>query len=244
MKPANKVGPNVTGMDSAPDRAKAMIEGAETLTHLPETPREYIVDFNKRAIEEAGTVGSVPPPSSLKGAFTTGKEKLKGHSPEVLINKLGQRLAFERAGTRLYDALIKKCEAGMDKETEQVVSIDKLKAIRDEEHEHVLLLVDVIKGIGADPTAMTPDADVTALASMGLPKVLTEPRTTILQCLEAIQIAELADNVAWENLQELCLAMGLNDISARFSKPVAQERVHEETISQWVNSLVTLKAGV
>ena len=35
----------------------------------------------------------------------TALNKLVGVSPEVLIDKLGERLAFERTGTRLYDAL-------------------------------------------------------------------------------------------------------------------------------------------
>lgn len=242
MAEANKVGPNKTGMDMSPIDGKAMIEGAEKLTDLTPPPREYVVDFHKLAIEESGAVGSVPVPATFKGVLNVGKEKLKGHSPEVLINKLGQRLAFERAGTRLYDALIKKCEAGMDEATAGVVRMEKLHKFREEERDHALLVASVLKDIGADPTAMTPDADVTALASMGLPKVMTEPRTTVLQCLEALQIAELADNVAWENLEELCRSMGLNDIADQFRKPISQEQVHQEVISEWIKQLVLHKA--
>lgn len=242
MAEANKVGLNKTGMDMSPIDGKAMIEGAEKLTDLTPPPREYVVDFHKLAIEESGAVGSVPVPATFKGVLNVGKEKLKGHSPEVLINKLGQRLAFERAGTRLYDALIKKCEAGMDEATAGVVRMEKLHKFREEERDHALLVASVLKDIGADPTAMTPDADVTALASMGLPKVMTEPRTTVLQCLEALQIAELADNVAWENLEELCRSMGLNEIADQFRKPISQEQVHQEVISEWIKQLVLHKA--
>lgn len=32
--------------------------------------------------------------------------RVKGDSPTILLDKLGERLAFKRTGTRLYDALI------------------------------------------------------------------------------------------------------------------------------------------
>lgn len=53
----------------------------------------------------------VPIPGSTKGMVITGHSKLVGQSPEVLIDKLGERLAFECGGTRLYEALIAKVES-------------------------------------------------------------------------------------------------------------------------------------
>lgn len=242
MEQANKLGPNRTGMNRSPKRCKEMVEGAEALTDTTVPSREHIAEFHAQAIEEYGHVGSVPMPASLKGALTAGKEKLKGHNPEMLINKLGQRLAFERMGTRLYDALIIKRKAVMDDDSAQIVTLEKLIQFRDEEHEHSKLVASVLEDLGADPTAVTPDANVSALAAMGLTKVLTEPRTTLLQSLEAIQIAELADNVAWVNLQELCLSMGLEDISEKFSEPIMQEKVHQEVVSDWISQLVHTKS--
>src|SRR5690625_7548483 len=66
----------------------------------------------------------------------------------------------------------------------RVISVDALKQFRDEEAQHFLLIHQIMESIGADPTAMTPDADITGVASMGIVQVLTEPRTSILQCLE------------------------------------------------------------
>lgn len=37
--------------------------------------------------------------------------------------------------------------------------------------------------------------------------------------------------------------MGLNDISDKFSKPVSQEKIHQEVISEWIKQLVIRKAG-
>lgn len=242
MSQANKMGPNRTGIDMSPVDSKAMIEGAVKLTDTTPPPQERIAEFREQAIRESGSLGSIPVPGTFKGALNVGKEKLQGHNPEVLINKLGQRLAFERAGVRLYDAMIRKYEASMDQVAIEVVPLPKLYQFRDEERDHALLVETVMSELGADPTAMTPDADASALAAMGLPKVIAEPRTNILQCLEAIQLAEFADNAAWENLQTLCMRMGLRDIAARFSKPIAQEKVHQEALTDWVAQLVLHKA--
>lgn len=241
MADVNKMGPNRTGIDMSPVDSQRMMEGARNMTETT-APQEGVIDFRKAVAEDRGVVGSVPVPLSFKGVLSAGKEKLKGHSPEVLINKLGQRLAFERAGTRLYDALISKCSTAMDPAAGKIVSLDRLRQFRDEEHQHALMLKTIMTDVGADPTAMTPDADVSAVASMGLPKVIAEPRTSVLQCLEAIQIAELADNVAWVDLQALCLNMGLEDIAESFKTPISQESVHEEVITDWIRQLLLQKS--
>lgn len=243
MTQVNKMGPNRTGMDTSPIDGKAMVEGAQTLTKTTPLPRKRMADFRRSATDEGGSIGSVPVPGTFKGALSAGKKKIQGHNPELLINKLGQRLAFERAGTRLYDALIMKCNAAMDSATAQIVSIDKLRHFRDEEHEHMLLVGAVISDLGADPTAMTPDANVSALASLGLPKVIGEPRTSVLQCLEAIQVAELTDNAAWADLRELCLTMGLDEIADKFKKPISQEQVHEEVLADWIKQLIIYQSS-
>jgi hypothetical protein len=48
----------------------------------------------------------VPPPTSMKGMAKSALQALKGEKATVLIDKLAERLAFERTGTRLYETLI------------------------------------------------------------------------------------------------------------------------------------------
>lgn len=243
MPQANKMGMNKTGMAMSPKLGKQMVKGAKELTQTG--PVSYVA-MEKIRSEYASAddfIGTVPLPDTFKGMLSTGKEKMKGHNPEVLINKLGQRLAFERTGVRIYDALIFKCEVINHSLVNEVISIDSLKRFRDEETEHFLLLKETIESLGADPTAMTPDADVSAVASMGIPKVLLEPRTTVLQCLEAVQTAELTDNAAWEVLVNLCEHMGMTEIAESFSKPLKQEKKHIETIENWINKLVLMQSG-
>ncbi|MDX3905443.1 MAG: hypothetical protein QHC78_07120 [Pigmentiphaga sp.] len=50
----------------------------------------------------------MPLPATGKGLAQTALGKLKVQNPEVLVDKLGQRLAYERSGVRLYQAFIDK----------------------------------------------------------------------------------------------------------------------------------------
>src|SRR5690606_10866442 len=62
-------------------------------------------------IAAADPIGSVPMPGTLKGAAKSTAKMLTGRRPQVFIDKLAERLAFERGGTRLYDAVCTKAMA-------------------------------------------------------------------------------------------------------------------------------------
>jgi hypothetical protein len=47
----------------------------------------------------------------VKDVVKTGMTAMKGESPTQLIDRLGARLAFERSGVRLYEALLSKLDA-------------------------------------------------------------------------------------------------------------------------------------
>src|SRR5690554_4750596 len=89
----------------------------------------------------------------LKSAF----DKVLGNNPELLLDKLGERLAYERTGVRLYEAMIAKALACEGSGAELVPT---LQQIRNDEQAHMILLINAIETLGADPTAMTPCADV------------------------------------------------------------------------------------
>lgn len=69
-------------------------------------------------------------------------QMLKGDSPHILLDKLGERLAFERTGARLYDALITKCEAMLAGDIS--MTINDLQQIRADEARHCMLIADAI----------------------------------------------------------------------------------------------------
>jgi ferritin-like protein len=107
-------------------------------------------------------------------------------------------------------------------------------AILEEEHRHFTMLVDVMRDLGGDPTAMTPSADLSATASMGLMKIVTDARTTLLQGLEAILIAEMVDRQGWEGLVELAQIAGKDELVTKFMQAEAIEAEHLAKVRRWV----------
>src|SRR5690606_18923370 len=108
---ATTTGMNRTGSKMSPAGTQAMLDAVSELT--PPQPIDTAAMEAERItyIHEADAVGSMPPPPSAKGAVKMGVAKLKGGHPTILMDKLGERIAFERGGTRLYDALIAKYSA-------------------------------------------------------------------------------------------------------------------------------------
>ena len=137
----------------------------------------------------------------MKGMAKSALQALQGKKATLLVDKLAERMAFERSGVRLYEALMLKCRAAANGDSSAALA--RLEHICNEELEHFHMLWGCIEQLGADPTAQTPSADVSAVASQGIPKVLLDPRTTFPQCLEAVLTAELVDCDAWERLTEL-----------------------------------------
>jgi len=148
------------------------------------------------------------------------------------MDKLGERLAFERTGTRLYEALISKHDAfgsfagGPSKAD--------LEHICEEEYRHFTMLQAAVEQLGGDPTAVTPAANLSATASQGIPKVIVDPRTTLLQSLEAVLIAELSDNACWETLVELAQQAGENGLGQQFEHAYATEQEHLVKVRTWL----------
>lgn len=163
-------------------------------------------------------------------------KKVHQHNTELLLHKLGQRLAFERASVRLYEALIFKCLA-MRNGRKTVVSVDQLRQFRDEEVEHSLLLKTAIETLGFDSDEWIPDADSELQSSLKIPKVFTKKTTSVLQCLESVLIFATNDNAEWHTLHELFTNMGLQDLAEKFNQALEEDSRQLETISRWIYQL-------
>ena len=248
MQPTT-TGENRTGTATAEEGVRAMLDANERWA--PPGPIDTTLAEADRAIYiiESDALGSVPPPVTIQGMLKSGLDKLMGERPEMLMDKIGERIAFERTGTRLYDALILKYEIlaenddppamppALDGTGEEVGAT--LQRIRAEEHAHFQMLCDVMRSLGGDPTAQTPCADATATASMGIMQVVTDPRTTLAQSLNAMLIAELADNAGWELLIALAQEAGKTEMVEMFENAMAEEQEHLITIKSWLTALVT-----
>ena len=178
----------------------------------------------------AGPVGSIPPPHSMKSAAKQVKKAVKGQHSIALFDKLGERLAFERSGARLYQALLGKLEAASD---DFGIERGAIEQLRDEELLHFALLEKAIREAGGDPTCVTPAADIAGVESMGILQVLTDPRTSFEQCLHAMLIAELVDREAWVELIELSDALGQSEQADGFRDALRQEEEHLAHLRRW-----------
>jgi rubrerythrin len=239
-----EMGSNRTGIKASPIDSKKTIEGAEAGVPTSAVSFEPIEihAWRVKASTNVGPVGTVPPPGTLKGAAKAVIKAIQGERANVLIDQLASRLAFERGGTRLYEALLTKFDAGHPHEGGPTRA--ELEHIRDEELEHFGLLAACLEELGADPTAMTPGADIQAVASAGLMQVVTDPRTTLTQALDAVLVAELADNDEWQLLIDLAERMDQPEMATRFQRALEQEDEHLTKVRSWLTKAIMGQAGI
>lgn len=229
---ATDLGFNKTGIKMSPIEATKTAEGAAGKTVPPdgdgfEALKEMRIDY----IKESEAVGTVPMPGTPKGMFSALIEKFK-KGDHGFIDKLGERIAFERTGTRLYEALIAKYEGSSDKAGYPDLSV--IKQFHDEELKHFRWCCEAMEDIGGDATAMTPSADVAGVAAMGWMQAITDPRINFKQSLEIILQAELVDNDCWDVLIQMAKELSMKDLAERFQQAKMEEDVHLITIRQWV----------
>jgi bacterioferritin (cytochrome b1) len=229
---AKQVMGNRTGMQTSPELAEELIEGASRATPSSEGGPETIAQYRAEYIAAGFPIGSMPMMPVSEEA--EADEEQAGMA--VMLDKLSERLAFERMGTRLYEALFNKVETLG--EMTPGPTLDEIKHIGQEELEHFLLLNQTITELGGDPTMESPCADVSGVASMGILQVLTDPRTSVTQCLQVLLTAELTDNAGWELLIELADGLGFQEMKAEFETALANEEEHLQNVRNWVSDCV------
>jgi rubrerythrin len=168
-------------------------------------------------------------------------QKGMGRRPSLFIDKLGERLAFERSGTRLYEALLVKFEA--DGSLAEIVSEERLRAIRDDEARHFHMVWQALERLGADPTVQTPCADAGGVESQGLFQLLSDPRSSFAQGLHAALTAELVDNEGWSMLIDLADKMKQPEMAEEFRKALREEEVHLQLVRDWLREANLKEAG-
>ena len=241
-KTSSDVGLNRTGIQTSPLASTEAIEGAKQ--GVPSSPGDESGILEVRALyaKESDGLGTVPVPATLKGMFQTAKELLKGTKPTVFIDKLGERLGFERTGVRLYQAALLKFD--VHGTWEGGPSREQLEKILRDELSHFVLVREAMEKLGADPTALTPSANLVSVASKGIPEVLVDPRTNLVQCLEALLVAELTDNAGWELLVELAEGLGQTELAEQFEQALGVEAEHLMLVRRWLSAGVTGEARV
>jgi bacterioferritin (cytochrome b1) len=236
---ATETGRNRTGLQTSPQLSKEMNDlvqpvSAETADASP------LNDVRLLYISEADPLGSIPPPATIKGAVKTAAKLLQGERPQAFIDKLAERLAYERSGTRLYDAVIAKFTAYEDELPN--ASLQEVIEIRNEEASHAALIRTCLEQLGADPTAQTPSADLVGVATAGFLQAAADPRTTLAQTLQVALAAELVDVASWEMLISMSEQMGQDGMTERFRHALDRETEHVAKVRGWFESLTLADA--
>lgn len=216
------IGDNRTGIAMHPRRTAAMVKGTREFPPSSRGSDENLAVVRIEYGREARPIGSLPPlPDVTPNEATI-----------LFMDKLGARLAFERTGVRLYDAILAKHKAYGS--FDGGPSRAELERIRNEEYAHFMLLRQAAESLGADPTAVTPSADVQATSSIGVVQVLSDPRTNLLAGLDALLVVELTDNDAWECLIELARQAGHEQLAESFAGALRDEIEHLENVRRWL----------
>ncbi|NJK32811.1 MAG: ferritin-like domain-containing protein [Deltaproteobacteria bacterium] len=219
------VGPNQTGILDHPELTLEMLEATRLFPPSSEGSDDNLaelrLEYGKRA-QQGDPAGSMP-----KTTVANPSDELI-----VLLDHLGARLAFERTGVRLYDGLIAKHEAYGS--WEGGPSRSELEQLRDEEYEHFSMLRRAVRESGGDPTAITPAANLELLIGSGVVAAIADPRLDLLQSLEAIMVAELADHEGWHVLIDLAQEYGFSEWLPEFKRALNQEEDHLEYVRRWI----------
>jgi rubrerythrin len=232
------VGMNRTGVQMSPLDTGAMLDSDDAPIRGAPGDARALLHAREAYIADADGIGSIPVPRMPAGAAGMGLRMLQGDRPQVLLDKLGERLSFERTSTRLYDALLAKCDVMPDGPSGMTRM--HIEDIRRDEARHFLLLKETIETLGGDPTSQTPSADVTGVESLGLVQVMHDPRTNLAQSLHALLTAELADGAGWETLVALANDAGQEDLVTSFAQALDDERRHLSLVHSWYHEAIGL----
>jgi rubrerythrin len=216
IQPSLQTGGNRTGLDAAHD-GRGMVDVPRDLAPASRGSSREIAQVRNRYARVGYPTGTMPDVD---------------RDVVLLIDLLGARLAFERGGVRFYEALIAKVDAYGS--FDRGPSRRDLEQIRDEEHRHMLMLDRILHDLGADPTAVTPCANREVVTSRGIGDVLLDPRTSLLDGLEAIIIAELADHEQWMALVDTARDLGRENLARIFMASQATEEEHLSKVRRWI----------
>jgi rubrerythrin len=223
LKPT-QTGPNRTGIAHSPIDAKQAIATARSVTSRA-TPYGLALQHVR-----------------LHNAARTANDALTDNQLAVFFELLGDRLASERTGIRLYHALLVKLES--EHAHPGGPTREQLEHIRDEETEHLMLVREAIDALGGDPTAVPASADVIGVAGSGWVQVLSDPRRTWLESLKVLLAAELVDNDAWRALVDLAEGLGRSRLAADFRRALDDEGSHLVQVRAWLTAAINGEAGI
>jgi len=148
-------------------------------------------------------------------------KKLAGKNVSRVIDLLNERLAFERAGVKLYDTILARMRS--DRRVERMV--EQMKEHREQEKEHEEWLEEQIRALGGDAHTPSEKSILVQAESQGIEHVI-ERDPQLPHDFHALLVAELADNAGWDLLVQLADEVGDRDAKKEFKKRLHEEEEH------------------
>jgi bacterioferritin (cytochrome b1) len=146
--------------------------------------------------------------------------ELAKHDPAKVVDVLNERLAFERAGVKLYDRVLEVMRATANENV--TAMIPEMQKHRDEEKEHEEWLEERIRALGGDAHAETERSRLVTRESKGIEDVVMSD-AELPHLFHALLAAELVDNAGWDLLVQIA-----DEAGDRAAKREFKKRLHEE----------------
>ena len=157
---------------------------------------------------------------------------------DKLIDRLGERLEFERRTVAILEALIGKSRAAATPPPDGGPPIEELLGMRDETRRREALLERALSERGADTLRLTPAARASDVASVGLARLVEDPVSTAGSVVEALLIALLIDHEGWELIVELAGEAGATERKIEFETAFTDVAAELEKVRGWVAEAV------
>lgn len=167
------------------------------------------------------------------------------HGRHAFLDKLRERMSFEKTGAKLYEALLKKYHAieseskkrkGLQFETSDLPPLFQLEKFYHEEKNHYEMTRKILVSTGGNTDLKNPD-DVCSMVESAWVQMIEDPRTTFVQSLDIILQAELVDNAGWEILIELAETLNMDEAIEKFEHALEEENTHLAYVRAWVSQL-------
>jgi ferritin-like metal-binding protein YciE len=143
---------------------------------------------------------------------------------ERMCNLLNERLAFERAGVKLYDRVLEALREARTGDALEMVGT--LQKHRDQEAEHVHWLESAITKLGGNCQVETELSQLAAREARGIEEVVESDRTEPAHLLHALLSAEAVDNAGWDLLCHLADDAGGRELKREVHRRMREEQAH------------------
>lgn len=148
MQKHDTPGTNRSGSTLNPSLIQTQLAFAESVAATPVQGSENIKTVRMQYIAHADVVGSPAPLLNQDSALGKALSE-RGLEAQIFADKLGQRLAFERSGVRLYEALMDKVLATEFAGKPELTA--DIGHICQEETEHFLMLKNIMEYLAPIP---------------------------------------------------------------------------------------------